>query len=160
MRRNRAPHPPILANERELALFIPVAQAIAHQPAPEPGGKFGSEVPHPIGVAEDDIARCLLLNDRAQRERITVRRVLFQQRRINRQDLLNLHPRKLRRQGCKIVSQQHRGNGGSKFLRQLLPGRQRFPTGTGQLATLMFSENQNVIRHSNPCSMSEVSSPK
>ena len=69
-----------LAHEDELAVFVPIAQAIAHQAAIQRRGKLGGKVAHLIGVAEDHQARLLLLDHRAQGERIAIRCVLGERR--------------------------------------------------------------------------------
>ena len=136
-----------LPDEGEFPLFIPIAQAIAHQATIQTGGELGGKVTHLVSMAEDDNARLLLLDHRTQGERIAVRRVLGEQGRIDRQNLLNRGRREVRRERREIASQKHGRDGGPQALRKVLSGRQGLPGGAGQLAALMFRKNQNVISH-------------
>src|SRR5437899_5128367 len=98
-------------------------------------------------MAEENKAGLSRANDFRQRRRGAVRSIFGKVVRIEGKNFLELRACGFRGWRRYRVAQDNAGNGDSQVERQLLPGGDHFPSGTRELATHMFGEDQDVVRH-------------
>src|SRR5579859_3108121 len=60
---------------------------------------------------------------------------------------MEFQPGEFRGERRNVAAQNDRGNRKAKILREALTGGQSFPRGSEKLSALVFSENQNLVRH-------------